>query len=192
MERFISADCPDCWTAPDTTRAPPGALALDWVLPGALGDDAPLAAVASKDATFRKESLPASPSIQGTLLSKSFQSGGRRLRVAHGPPLGGYVGTSLAYRGSQAVRGPLTGWLALVERLPAGTEGSPVPRQLVRNLISEPITATPPAGELRAQIWRPMNVPEGARPERLAVVGWVSDARGRVLAVAQSRCVPGR
>ena len=35
-----------------------------------------------------------------------------------------------------------------------------------------------------------MNIPEGARPERLRVIGWVEDAQGRLLAVAQSRCAP--
>jgi hypothetical protein len=33
-----------------------------------------------------------------------------------------------------------------------------------------------------------MSIPEGANPKRLRVVGWVEDARGRVVATAQSRC----
>jgi hypothetical protein len=35
-----------------------------------------------------------------------------------------------------------------------------------------------------------MNIPEGANPSRLRVVGWVEDARGRIRAIAQSLCVP--
>jgi len=37
---------------------------------------------------------------------------------------------------------------------------------------------------------RPMSIPEGAKPARLRVVGWVEDARGRIRAIAQSRCRP--
>jgi hypothetical protein len=37
-----------------------------------------------------------------------------------------------------------------------------------------------------------MSIPEGAKPERLRVVGWVEDARGRVVAAAQSRCIQER
>ena len=98
----------------------------------------------------------------------------------------GYVGGSLTFAAPGPVKQPLTGWLALVELLPAGTEGSPVPRVLMRNLLSEPIP--PHATEPMGQLWRPMNVPEGADPERLQLLGWVSDAKGRVLALAQSSC----
>jgi hypothetical protein len=58
----------------------------------------------------------------------------------------------------------------------------------VRNLHTQPVAAQPP-GQL-GQIWRTLNVPEGAASERLQVLGWVSDARGRVLAAAQSACPP--
>ena len=186
LERFIDADCARCWRDPESAAAAPGTLALDWVLPGAQGDEAPLSAVARRDGADRRAALPTPPDARGALRSASRRQG--RLRVAHGPALGGYMGASLAYVAAPAVRGPLTGWLALIERLPAGTEGSPVPRQLVRNLLSEPIAARPPAGPTAAQLWRPMNIPEGARPERLGVAGWVTDARGRVLAAAESRC----
>ena len=186
LERFIDADCATCWTAAGSAAAAPRELALDWVLPGAQGDDAPLAAVARRDSLERQARLPAPPDARGALRSASLRQG--RLRVAHGPALGGYVGASLAYQAGPAVRGPLTGWLALIERLPAGTEGSPVPRQLVRNLLSEPIAPQPPAGPIAAQLWRPLNIPEGARAERLRVAGWVTGARGRVLAAAESHC----
>jgi hypothetical protein len=35
---------------------------------------------------------------------------------------------------------------------------------------------------------RPMRIPEGAQPERLRVIGWVEDARGRLVAAARSAC----
>jgi len=37
---------------------------------------------------------------------------------------------------------------------------------------------------------RPLNVPEGAQPARLRVIGWVEDARGRIRGIAASRCAP--
>jgi hypothetical protein len=37
---------------------------------------------------------------------------------------------------------------------------------------------------------RPMGIPDNARPERLRVVGLVQDGRGRIRAIAQSRCTP--
>jgi hypothetical protein len=37
---------------------------------------------------------------------------------------------------------------------------------------------------------RPLNIPEGANPQRLRVVGWVQDARGQVMVAAESACLP--
>lgn len=194
LERFLSADCGDCWRAADTPTAPRGTLALDWVLPGAQGDDAPLAAVARREAQDRIDfiglRLPdgrqaLSNQVQ---IAPSARSAAARLRVAHGLALGGYMGASLRFEAPAGARGPFTGWLALVERLPAGTEGSPVPRTLVRNLVTEPVAPRP--RDRFGQIWRTLSVPEGAAAQRLEVLGWVSDARGRVLAAAQSVCRP--
>lgn len=201
LERFISADCASCWADPATPTAPPGVLALDWVLPGTQGEDAPLSAVARREAQERIEILGLRWSEQRQQLSKQefikragnatkHPFGAPRLRVAHGLPLNGYMGASLRFEATPGSTGPYTGWLAVVELLPAGTEGSPVPRALVRNLLTGPIAGRPqdPFG----QLWRPMNVPDVAAPERLEVLGWVSDAQGRVLAAAQSRCAPPR
>ena len=57
MERFINANCETCWTDPATPQPGPRALALDWVLPGSRGDDAPLSTVAARDALARLEAL---------------------------------------------------------------------------------------------------------------------------------------
>ena len=65
-----------------------------------------------------------------------------------------------------------------------------MPRVLVRNLLTEPIAAQPDKDW--PQLWRPMNLPEGARPERLGVVGWVTDAHGRLVALAQAHCAGRR
>ena len=59
LERFLSADCAQCWgLAPAPAPAPAGTtLALDWIVPGRLGDEAPLSAAASRDALARLQTL---------------------------------------------------------------------------------------------------------------------------------------
>ena len=188
VERFLSADCTDCWTRDTLPRAPQRAVTLDWVVPAESGDDAPMAAVARRDARQRLDALPRMDG--GKLVQSGWRTeriGAHRLRVQHGLAVSGHVGTSLTFRAQRGAQGPLTGWLALVEWLPAGTEGSPVPRQLVRNLLTEPI-APQPTADWPYQLWRPMNIPEGASPERLGVVGWVTDAHGRMVGLAQAHC----
>ena len=184
LERFISADCEDCWTR-DTARPNKGELAIDWIAPGTRGDDAPLSAAATRDALERLQSLKRQPpSPVDTLRSARRAGAGATLRVAQGPAFNGYLGASI--ESPDAGRGPFTGWLALVETLPAGTEGSPVERKLVRNLLVVPWPAAPgPRFEAR-----PMAIPEGAHPDRLRVVGWLADSRGVIRAISESRCEP--
>lgn len=196
LERFISADCPDCWSGHPLAPAPRGAVVLDWVVPADSGDDAPMAAVARREAQQRRDATPLQTPDDGPFRQSQSQSesepiGRHRLRVQHGLALGGYVGASLRFNAQRGAQGPFTGWLAVVEWLPKGTEGSPVPRQLVRNLLTEPIAAQPSA-DWPYQLWRPMNLPEGTQPERLGVVGWVTDAQGRLVALAQARCSGSR
>lgn len=189
LERFINADCAGCWHE-STAKQRPGALVLDWVIPGQQADEAPLSAVAEPQALERLSVLGVTAPT-GMLSNSSKVEGGRhRLRVAHGLVMNGYVGASLRFDSPAALNKPLTGWLALIEQLPSGIEGSPVPRHLVRNLLTEPIS-TPPSDAM-GQIWRTMNVPDGTDPKRLAVIGWVSDSNGRVLSAALSRCPPPR
>jgi hypothetical protein len=191
LERFINADCETCWREVGTLRPQRGELALDWIIPGGRGDDAPLASVARRDGIERLASLGRPAPLQADALRQKSNPQGRRLRVAHGLPLNGYVGASIELK--PATGGPWSAWLLLVETLPPGAEGSPLERNLVRNSLR--VTwATPRAGQPRdepARLFesRPMALPEGARPERLRVVGWVEDARGRVAAAAYSRCL---
>ena len=89
--------------------------------------------------------------------------------------------------------GPWQAWLVLVETLPAGTEGSPVARNLVRNALQPAWDGPHPLSNkehLRLFESRPLSIPEGADPRRLQVVGWVQDASGRIRAIARSRCAP--
>lgn len=196
LERFINADCDSCWHDPATPKAQAGQVVLDWVLPGSKADDAPLSAVASRDSLKRRNAISmAMPPQSSTRLLNVSRLQGARLRVAHGPVLSGYAGVSIELK----PRPPRTegqGWtasLALVERLPAGTEGSPVARNLVRNVLQlrwDGHKQLSKDEQNRFFESRVMSVAPGARPERLSVVGWVEDDRGQVVGAVMSRCRP--
>lgn len=193
VERFINADCATCWIDPATAPADRGAVALDWVLPGGRGEDAPLSAVATRDALKRLQALGAAPPAASLTLRAPVQGRAGALRVAHGLPISGYIGASIAFRGTadRAAGQPWTAWLALVEALPAGTEASPVPRNLVRNLLQvqwDGRSQLSKQEQLRFIESRPLDVPAGTNTGRLRVIGWVQDASGRIVAAAQSRC----
>ena len=79
-------------------------------------------------------------------------------------------------------------WLLLVEQLPAGTEGSPVERNLVRNVFRPDwgkVMSRPP-GRLAED--RAMQIHEGARAERLRLVAVLQDQRGRIRAISRTEC----
>ncbi|MDB5887125.1 MAG: hypothetical protein JWR74_3296 [Polaromonas sp.] len=197
IERFINADCDSCWSDPATPRPGRQAALLDWIVPGSRGDDAPLSAVATRDALARLEALKAAvPATISTAKHAVQGIKGARLRVAHGLPVADYLGASLELKPvPPAARGPLTAWLALVETLPAGTEGSPVERNLVRNVFSQAWEGrNQPAEGAQNRLFesRSMNIAPTAQAARLRVVGWVEDEKGRLLSAAQSRCAaPG-
>jgi hypothetical protein len=194
FERFISADCESCWSDASTPLAPDGALALDWIVPSRQGDDAALAGAASRDALMRLNALNRDrPDALRSEEIKVHGWPGAALRVAHGPALGGYVGASieLTLPPTQQPQTPLQVWLVLVEKLPAGFEGSPVPRNLVRNVFQPTWNkrdALSNSERLSFKEIRPLNIPDGAKSERLRVVGWVQDATGRVSIAAESIC----
>ena len=184
VERFINADCDTCWADTSTVRTGRRELPLDWIVPGARGDDAPLAMAATRDALDRLQALGRGRPLPTDAVRGTREPGAGTLRVAHGLPFNGYIGTSIEMRAAGG--GPWTAWLALVEALPAGTEGSPVERNLVRNLLQLPW----PAGAGRHFETRPMAIPEGTHPDRLRVVGWIEDSRGAIRAISASRCGP--
>ena len=183
LERFTSADCESCW-AEGAVRAEPDELALDWIVPSGKGDEAPLSAAASADATVRLASLPRSAPAAADTVRRLVQSPKRGLRVSHGLPFNGYLGTSIELKSPRSER--WTAWLLLVETIPAGSDGTPIERNLVRNALQ----LAWPAGASQARLFesRSMSIPSGARPERLRLVGWMEDGRGRMRAIAQSRC----
>ncbi len=194
MERFINADCASCWADSRTPQAKAGQLALDWIAPGKKGEEAPLSVVATTDALARLKSLQQVLSAQTRTSTRSVKSlQGSTLRVSIGSPLAGYVGASIELKPiPEAARNRRwTAWLALVETLPAGTEGSPTERNLVRNLLQTPFDGRRALAEDEPNRFfesRAMNIAQGAKAERLRVIGWVEDEKGQIRAAAQSRC----
>lgn len=194
LERVINADCESCWRDSQTPAPAPGGLALDWIAPGSLGDDAPLAAAATRDTTDRLAALARARPARAAAISQGVRGWpGSALRVAHGVAVGDYVGVSvrLTIHEWGAVHEPVQPWVALVEALPAGTEGSPAARNLVRNVLK-------PLWDMRHALsmssptefyeLRPMNLGAGVLPERVRVVAWLEDASGQILTAAHSHC----
>lgn len=184
LERFINADCDSCWNDPAAVPTRRGELALDWIVPGARGEDAPLSMAATRDALQRLDALGRARPLPSDAVRADRHPGAGSLRVAHGLPFNGYIGTSIELRAAGG--GPWKAWLALVETLPVGTEGTAVERNVVRNLLQVPWSPGPG----RHYEARPMAIPEGTHPERLRVVGWVEDARGAIRAISASHCGP--
>lgn len=184
LERFINADCEGCWTDLRTAAAGAGEVALDWIVPGGRGDAAPLSAAARREGLARLSALGRPVPSDEAVTRRRRDGQPLSLRVAHGLAFNGYVGASIELK--EAGRGPWRAWLVLVETLPAGAERSPVERNLVRNVLQLAWDGS------RQQLFesRPMNIPAGADPDRLRVVGLVEDARGRLRGIAQSRCTP--
>lgn len=200
VERFMNADCEACWgkrppELPDELRTPQ-ALVLDWIVPSAQGDEAPLSAAASREALERLQALgiPA-PQDTRTHSTPVSTSPTLALRVGHGVAVGGYLGASieLKVRPSAQAWGSLSAWLVLVETIAAGVEGTPVARNLVRNVLItnwDLLEQLTNKEQLTLREMRPLSLPAGTNPERLRVVGWVQDAKGQVLTAAQSVCLP--
>ncbi len=196
LERFINADCDSCWKDAATPKTGAGQLALDWVTPGSKGDDAPMSAIATRDALTRLESLKKQPPATSSVQAQPVRGvKGARLRVAHGLPLADYVGASIELKPvPSSARGQnWTAWLALVETLPAGTEGSPVARNLVRNLLQASWNGRKQLSETEQSRFfdqRSMSIAAGVDASRLRVIGWVEDQKGQIVVAAASQCVP--
>lgn len=187
LERFVSADCAACWEAAPPNPAPgQRAFALDWVVPSARGDAAPLAAAAVSGSAARAARGGSLRSDEALTLSHPLPAASALLvGVEDGPAWNGYMGLRIAvgYNAKRPLPEGLSAWLALVERIEAGSEGTPVDRQLVRTLVGPlPLDglAERPVEHLRA-----VRLPETGKVERLGVVGWVETDKGRVLSVAR-------
>ena len=110
---------------------------------------------------------------------------GLQLAVESGPAWSGYIGLQLSVGGR--VPTGASGWMALVEQIPAGSEGSAVRRELVRAVAGPlPLSARRTGGAIKhlaALRW-----PESAKPERLVARAWVESTDGAWLAMASERC----
>ncbi|HSN33684.1 MAG TPA: hypothetical protein VLU41_13440 [Ideonella sp.] len=190
VERYLSADCAPCWSAvpplPEGAAGRGRPFVLDWIVPGARGDAAPLAVAAVPEAQARVARAGVLRSDEALTQTTPLAARSElRVEARDGPAFKGYIGLQFdaAYAGARPLPPGLTGWLALVERVAAGSEGTPVERTLVRTLVGPlPLDELPARHAVRHL--RAARVPENAKPERLSVVAWVETRSGKVLAVA--------
>jgi hypothetical protein len=217
LERFIGADCDTCWATSTLTAAGKGQASLDWIVPSPRGDEAALSAAATNDAAARLQALKLPWTGAPSKLQTSALLGGpagkaaSTLRVAHGLPFNGYIGASIEFKPGAALRRDalkpknlktssqstsVSAYLILVEHIPAGAEGSDVERNLVRNVLVTPWDLAQQLAKPKQDGFkptfesRPISIPQGVNPDRLRVLGWVEDAKGNLVAMAQSRCAP--
>lgn len=185
LERFISADCSDCWQA-DAAAASGTQWLFDWISPTTA--EAPMSAAAPVES--RERALRAggpAPVAQQMLVLRSAiaPTPGLQLAVESGPAWSGYIGLQLSVGGR--VPTGASGWMALVEQIPAGSEGSAVRRELVRAVAGPlPLSGRRTGGAIKhlaALRW-----PESAKPERLVARAWVESTDGAWLAMASERC----
>lgn len=197
-ERFMSADCQTCWTEPATRRTPgPSALLIDWIVPTAQGDEAPLSAAATREALERLNALGrALPWFTDThVASVPPLPTLALLRVAQGPAVGDYLGTSVRFIPPRMpAGGSFEITVLMLEAVPAGAEGSPVARNVVRNAFQAFLDKRYQLPKKEQSGWleiRPMGIPEGAQRERLRVAAWVHTPEGHLVAAAQTHCTAG-
>lgn len=188
LERFTSADCADCWRDAATPAAKAGTLALDWIVPGRMGADAPLSVAASRDALERLAALGRPVPLRMDAVASRRTGAALPLRLAQGQSFNDYVGTSIELQ--RPGREPWQAWLLLVESLPAGTEGSPVARNLVRNVFRPGWGDVKRRGAGPLAETRAMQIHEGAQPGRLRLVAVLQDARGHIRAISRTGCRP--
>jgi hypothetical protein len=196
VEHFIAADCLACWqAAPPGLGAMPvaaGEWSLDWITPGA--DDAAMAAGALPEAVDRLgrvgADLPArlasAPAAFDAMTALSKASARRRFYVHSSLPHSGYMGVQLHATGVWPEGS--TGWIALVELIPAGTRDTQVARRLVRVLVGPlKLPAGPGAKNAVAPLYG-LRWPENAHADQLVATAWIENADGRITQMASDRC----
>lgn len=191
QERFMDANCESCWTqTPPALRwhLPP-AVSVDWIVPAESGDDAPLATAARREGQDRLAHLGLGLSGGAQTFEQLIQRSAWHLRVAQGPAVNDYLGVSVHLRVPRTVRDAQV-WLLLVETIPAGEEGSPVTRRLVRQVLRPDwVGRDRQQGYYRTlEDTRTMAIPEGARPERLSLLAWAEDGKKRIQTMVLSVC----
>jgi len=190
FERFISAECSACWTDAATPVAGSDAWLLDWIVPSARGDQAPLSPAAPDEAAARARRVLNTGVNDNDARTTVHRTSARttsaaKLTVASGPAFNGYFGVQIDGRGRAPVDSGV--WVALVESVPAGTDGTLVPRQLVRT-VAGPFRPHELGSGKAWRVLQAMRWPETAKPERLLARAWIERADGRLVAMAGERC----
>jgi len=188
FERFISAECSVCWTDGSVPVAPAAAWLLDWIVPSARGDEAALSPAAPDEAAGRaRRVLNTVVNDERTLVHRTAarSASALKLTVALGPAFNGYLGVQIDGRGRTPAGSSV--WVALVESVPAGTDGTPVPRQLVRT-VAGPFLPSELGSGKAWRVLQAMRWPETAKPERLRARAWIERADGHLVAMAGERC----
>lgn len=186
VERFLRADCVACWREGAAAPATADALVLDWIVPAPQGDDAPLSAAVSDAALERLAALRQRPPRTVATVTRRQEGRPVPVRLALGAAFNDYVGASIEL--PEGGREPWQAWLLLVESIPAGVEGSPMARLLVRKVFRPEAWARARRGAGPLAESRSMQLPASARPERLRLVGLLQDGRGQTRAIAQTEC----
>jgi len=191
VETFISADCATCWEQRIDVGA--NALRLDWVVPGEQGDEAPLAVAALAEAGERLKVPLTKDAANVQPHPATRRPSGLKITAHSGLAWNGYIALALdlEQRRAKALSPQAAGWVALVERVPAGEDGSPEDRQLVRNVIG-PLPMALPSGQHALRHLRAVRLPANVKVERLGAVGWIEDG-DHIAALAQSasaNCTP--
>jgi hypothetical protein len=185
VERFISADCLACWRDRSAPRLAPDTLVLDWIVPGLKADGAALASSASDQAMERLDWLRRpTPTGMDTVTSKR-EGSPVNLRIAHGAVFNDYVGASMELK--DAGSDVWHAWLLLVEKIPAGEQGSAAGRNVVRKVF-RPDWHRLARGSGGLAETRSMQVPAWTRPDRVRLVAVLQDGRGRIRAITQTDC----
>ena len=188
LERFINAECEACWRDAAAAQPKGSEWLLDWIVPSARGAEAPLSSAAPAEARARAgRALKSAPTDARARVQRSAprSASSLQLSVVSGPAWNGYFGVQVDGSGRSAAGASV--WVALVEAIPSGTDGTPLPRELVRT-VSGPVT---PAELRNGQPWQhllAMRWPDTAKPSRLRARAWIEDGHGRIVAMAGERC----
>ncbi|MBN9203372.1 hypothetical protein [Methylibium petroleiphilum] len=185
IERLMSSDCEACWTGASARPLPRSTWVLDWIEPGAAGADAPLAAGALPESAARRRALATAAPVDGTQEFRwpIARRPAVRLTVGGGPAWNGYLGLQLQASGKLPEGAEV--YLALVENIPAGSDGSPIERRLVRG-VAGPLVLD--ADGRRSTQWRALRIPDGAKPERLQGMAWWVDREAQLRGIALEAC----
>lgn len=189
VEHFIAADCESCWQADDVAATRHPGWRFDWILPAASGDAAALAVAAIDEAQDRATRAAITPPTSGHdtvhRIPLTARHSSLRLELKAGPAWNGYI--ALQYRLAGRAPSGSQVWLALVEQVEAGADGTPIERALVRTVAGPFAVVAGGANAGSPQIVA-LRVPQTPQPQRLAGRAWIETPAGSILALATEHC----